>query len=245
MRTSDPPAGHIIPEHTGSCRVTSRRAVRKPVPRPAGIHISDKTHSCRARSRNRLRFSGSSAPCTCAGEACQPSRAILWVNAIRMTVVPLVASLLIIRVASSSNISAVRGIGGQCSRNYEGAKRPPVQRVGGGHRSDKPNPGGERWRNASAGGVRACFWLGAAQGNREPTRRSRDLFSGCRRCHAHHCPRDHRARSRSAQKSSLRNSSRGNSLGIYRESMPAIAPGWPQDTLLSAHWGNPLSDEFN
>jgi Na+/H+-dicarboxylate symporter len=35
----------------------------------------------------------------------------LWVNAIRMTVVPLVVSVLITGVASSSNMRVVRGIG--------------------------------------------------------------------------------------------------------------------------------------
>ena len=37
----------------------------------------------------------------------------LWVNAIRMTVIPLVVSLLITGVASSSDLSAVRRIGGR------------------------------------------------------------------------------------------------------------------------------------
>src|SRR5262244_2894378 len=36
---------------------------------------------------------------------------ILWVNAIRMTVVPLIVSLLMTGVASSSNTRALRGIG--------------------------------------------------------------------------------------------------------------------------------------
>jgi Na+/H+-dicarboxylate symporter len=44
----------------------------------------------------------------------------LWVNAIRMTVVPLVVSLLITGVASSSNISAVRGIGWRALASFLG-----------------------------------------------------------------------------------------------------------------------------
>jgi Na+/H+-dicarboxylate symporter len=45
---------------------------------------------------------------------------MLWVNAIRMTVVPLVVSLLITGVASSSNISAVRGIGWRALASFLG-----------------------------------------------------------------------------------------------------------------------------
>jgi proton glutamate symport protein len=44
----------------------------------------------------------------------------LWVNAIRMTVVPIVVSLLITGVASSSNISAVRGIGWRALASFLG-----------------------------------------------------------------------------------------------------------------------------
>ena len=44
----------------------------------------------------------------------------LWVNAIRMTVIPLVVSLLITGVASSSNISAVRGIGWRALASFLG-----------------------------------------------------------------------------------------------------------------------------
>ena len=44
----------------------------------------------------------------------------VWVNAIRMTVIPLVVSLLITGVASSSNISAVRGIGWRALASFLG-----------------------------------------------------------------------------------------------------------------------------
>ena len=44
----------------------------------------------------------------------------LWVNAIRMTVVPLVVSLLITGVASASSVRAVRGIGGRALVSFLG-----------------------------------------------------------------------------------------------------------------------------
>src|SRR5215471_4863645 len=45
---------------------------------------------------------------------------ILWVNAIRMTVVPLVVSLLITGVASSSNVHAIRTIGWRTLASFLG-----------------------------------------------------------------------------------------------------------------------------
>ena len=45
---------------------------------------------------------------------------ILWVNAIRMTVVPLVLSLLITGVASCSNMRVVRGIGWRALASFLG-----------------------------------------------------------------------------------------------------------------------------
>src|SRR5215471_7597005 len=44
----------------------------------------------------------------------------LWVNAIRMTVIPLVVSLLITGVASCSDMSAVRRIGGRTLASFLG-----------------------------------------------------------------------------------------------------------------------------
>jgi hypothetical protein len=85
-------------------------------------HVSDKTYSCGARARNRLRLSGSSAPSPVLLKLVSVIEPIgtLWMNAIRMTVVPMVVSLLITGVASSSNISAVGGIGWRALASFLG-----------------------------------------------------------------------------------------------------------------------------